>query len=182
MESLSKSFFHAHGTRLKIAYAQSLVQILHPIGKVCDFSSVFVPDWLKRHYFQTAQAEVNHPGWAKAIDIIYPKAREMLAKPRYFGVAYPLAISALCVAPQDFFAKNWMACIDLSVAKMKVACFTYCRDYCLDFGSPLAGEAYACDVSKRDPTHHMDLLVPMSRGELYCNIKAGDCPQAPVPT
>lgn len=44
----------------------------------------------------------------------------MLAKPRYFGVAYPLVISALCVAPQDFFAKNWMLCIDLSVAKMKV--------------------------------------------------------------
>ncbi|QRV82182.1 cell morphogenesis protein PAG1 [Ceratobasidium sp. AG-Ba] len=100
MESLSKSFAHAHGTRLKIAFAQSLVQILHPIGK-------------------TAQAEVNHPGWAKAIDLIYPKAREMLAKPRYFGVAYPLAISALCVAPQDFFAKNWIPCIDLSIAKMK---------------------------------------------------------------
>jgi hypothetical protein len=71
--------------------------------------------------FQTAQAEVNHPGWAKAIDLIYPKAREMLTKPRYFGVAYPLAISALCVAPQDFFAKNWMSCVELSVTKMKVS-------------------------------------------------------------
>ncbi|KEP47702.1 cell polarity protein [Rhizoctonia solani 123E] len=100
MEMLSKSFFNAHGTRLKIAFAKSLVDILHPIGK-------------------TAQAEVNHPGWAKAIDLIYPKAREMIAKPRYFAVAYPLVISALCVAPQDFFAKNWMSCIDLSVAKMK---------------------------------------------------------------
>ncbi|KAG8758091.1 Cell morphogenesis protein PAG1, partial [Ceratobasidium sp. 428] len=74
--------------------------ILHPIGK-------------------TAQAEVNHPGWAKAIDLIYPKAREMLSKPRYFGVAYPLAISALCVAPQEFFAKHWMPCIEHSVTKMK---------------------------------------------------------------
>ncbi|KAG9125716.1 Cell morphogenesis protein PAG1 [Ceratobasidium sp. 392] len=100
MESLSKSFANAHGTRLKIAFAQSLVQILHPIGK-------------------TAQAEVNHPGWAKAIDLIYPKAREMLSKPRYFGVAYPLAITALCVAPQDFFAKHWMPCIEQSVTKMK---------------------------------------------------------------
>ncbi|KAG8725716.1 Cell morphogenesis protein PAG1, partial [Ceratobasidium sp. 428] len=33
MESLSKSFANAHGTRLKISFAQSLVQILHPIGK-----------------------------------------------------------------------------------------------------------------------------------------------------
>ncbi|CAE6486332.1 unnamed protein product [Rhizoctonia solani] len=100
MEMLSKSFANAHGTRLKIAFCKSLVEILHPIGK-------------------TAQAEVNHPGWAKAIDLIYPKAREMITKPRYFSVAYPLVISALCVAPQDFFAKNWMSCIDLSVVKMK---------------------------------------------------------------
>ncbi|KAF8755502.1 Cell morphogenesis N-terminal [Rhizoctonia solani] len=100
METLSKSFANAHGTRLKIAFVKSLVEILHPIGK-------------------TAQAEVNHPGWAKAIDLIYPKAREMITKPRYFAVAYPLVISSLCVAPQDFFAKNWMACIDLSIAKMK---------------------------------------------------------------
>ncbi|CCO32552.1 Protein furry homolog-like AltName: Full=ALL1-fused gene from chromosome 4p12 protein [Rhizoctonia solani AG-1 IB] len=100
METLSKSFANAHGTRLKIAFVKSLVEILHPIGK-------------------TAQAEVNHPGWAKAIDLIYPKAREMISKPRYFAVAYPLVISALCVAPQDFFAKNWMSCIDLSIVKMK---------------------------------------------------------------
>ncbi|CAE6530930.1 unnamed protein product [Rhizoctonia solani] len=100
MEMLSKSFARAHGTKLKIAFAKSLVEILHPIGK-------------------TAQAEVNVPRWANAIDLIYPKAREMLAKIRYFGVAYPLVISALCVAPQDFFARNWMSCIELSVAKMK---------------------------------------------------------------
>ncbi|CAE6437987.1 unnamed protein product [Rhizoctonia solani] len=34
MEMLSKSFVNAHGTRLKIAFAKSLVEILHPIGKL----------------------------------------------------------------------------------------------------------------------------------------------------
>lgn len=34
MESLSKCFENAHGYRLKIAFAETLVQLLHPIGKV----------------------------------------------------------------------------------------------------------------------------------------------------
>jgi hypothetical protein len=34
MESLSKSFEHAHGLRLKTAFAETLVHLLHPIGKV----------------------------------------------------------------------------------------------------------------------------------------------------
>jgi hypothetical protein len=34
MESLSKSFEQAHGLRLKTAFAETLVHLLHPIGKV----------------------------------------------------------------------------------------------------------------------------------------------------
>lgn len=34
MESLSKAFVQAHGFRLKSAFAETLVQLLHPIGKV----------------------------------------------------------------------------------------------------------------------------------------------------
>jgi hypothetical protein len=34
MESLSKSFEHAHGLRLKSTFAEMLVHLLHPIGKV----------------------------------------------------------------------------------------------------------------------------------------------------
>jgi hypothetical protein len=33
MASLAKSFENAHGLRLKTAFARSLVQLLHPIGK-----------------------------------------------------------------------------------------------------------------------------------------------------
>ncbi|TFK49459.1 hypothetical protein OE88DRAFT_1737075 [Heliocybe sulcata] len=99
-ESLSKSFANAHGFRLKSAFAETLVQILHPIGK-------------------TAQAEVNHPEWAKAIEVIYPRARDMTSKPRYWHAAYPLLITSLCVAPQDYFLRNWMPCFEAGLAKLK---------------------------------------------------------------
>jgi len=33
LESLAKAFENAHGLRLKIAFAEALVQMLHPIGK-----------------------------------------------------------------------------------------------------------------------------------------------------
>lgn len=44
METLSKSFANAHGTRLKIAFAKSLVEILHPIGKVWLLYLYIVPE------------------------------------------------------------------------------------------------------------------------------------------
>lgn len=100
LESLSKSFAHAHGLRLKTAFAETLTHLLHPIGK-------------------TAQAETNHPQWAKAIEFIYPKAREMMGKPRYWQVAFPLAITSLCVAPQSYFLKHWTACFEAACSKLK---------------------------------------------------------------
>ncbi|KAL7279899.1 hypothetical protein ACG7TL_006308 [Trametes sanguinea] len=100
LASLSKSFDNAHGNRLKTIFAETLVQLLHPIGK-------------------TAQAEVNHPEWAKAIEVIYPKARDMTAKPRYWHVAYPLAVTALCVAPHEYFLRNWSACFEAGLSKLK---------------------------------------------------------------
>ncbi|THU94717.1 hypothetical protein K435DRAFT_966750 [Dendrothele bispora CBS 962.96] len=100
MESLSKAFFNAHGFRLKSTFAETLVQVLHPIGK-------------------TAQAETNMPLWAKAIELIHPKAREMAAKPRYWNTAYPLMITSLCVAPEVYFKKHWIVCWEGSLAKMK---------------------------------------------------------------
>ncbi|KAF7304959.1 hypothetical protein MKEN_01210500 [Mycena kentingensis (nom. inval.)] len=100
MESLSKSFNQAHGFRLKSAFADTLVRILHPISK-------------------TAQAETNNPQWAKAIELIYPKAREMMSKPRYWTVAFPLVITSLCAAPQTYFLKNWIPCFEMALSKVK---------------------------------------------------------------
>ncbi|RXW17641.1 hypothetical protein EST38_g8213 [Candolleomyces aberdarensis] len=100
MESLSKTYVNTHGQRLKVAFAETLLSLLHPIGK-------------------TAQAETNIPQWAKAIEMIYPKARETMSKPRYWQVAYPLAITSLCVGPQTYFLKHWQACFDSMISKLK---------------------------------------------------------------
>ncbi|KAF9235809.1 cell morphogenesis N-terminal-domain-containing protein [Melanogaster broomeanus] len=100
MESLAKCFEKAHGLRFKIAFAETLTRLLHPIGK-------------------TAQAEVNHPQWERAIEKIYPRAKEMMSKPRYWHVAYPLAVTALCVAPHHYFLKNWIACFEYGISKLK---------------------------------------------------------------
>ncbi|KAL0958389.1 hypothetical protein HGRIS_000531 [Hohenbuehelia grisea] len=100
LESLSKSFSNAHGLRLKTAFAEALLHLLHPIGK-------------------TAQAETNNPQWAKAIELIYPKAKEMVSKPRYWQAAYPLMVTSLCVAPQSFFLKHWLACFENGASKLK---------------------------------------------------------------
>ncbi|KAH9854750.1 cell morphogenesis N-terminal-domain-containing protein [Lenzites betulinus] len=100
LAALSKSFENAHGNRLKTIFAETMVQLLHPIGK-------------------TAQAEVNHPEWAKAMEVIYPKARDMTTKPRYWHVAYPLAITALCVAPHEYFLRNWTASFEAGLGRLK---------------------------------------------------------------
>lgn len=34
MESLSKTYVNTHGQRLKVAFAETLLSLLHPIGKV----------------------------------------------------------------------------------------------------------------------------------------------------
>ncbi|KAF9561441.1 hypothetical protein CPC08DRAFT_817717 [Agrocybe pediades] len=99
METLSKSYANAHG-QLKTAFAETLIVLLHPIGK-------------------TAQAETNNPQWGKAIETIYPKAREMMSKPRYWQVAFPLAITSLCVAPQAYFLKHWHSFFESSISKLK---------------------------------------------------------------
>ncbi|KAG9311702.1 cell morphogenesis N-terminal-domain-containing protein [Chiua virens] len=100
MEAMAKSFENSHGLRFKVAFAETLTRLLHPIGKA-------------------AQAEVNHPQWEKAIEKIYPRAKEMMSKPRYWHVAYPLAVTALCVAPHQFFLKHWMACFEYGISKLK---------------------------------------------------------------
>lgn len=98
--SVAKAFGNTHGLRLKSTFADTLVHILHPIVK-------------------TAQEETNIPDWAQALEMIYPKARDMATKPRYWGVAYPLVVTSLCAAPQDYFRKNFSSCFETILSKVK---------------------------------------------------------------
>ena len=74
---------------------------------------------------QTAQAETNNPQWGKAIEFIYPKAKDMMNK-RYWQIAFPLAITSLCVAPQAYFLKHWHGFFESSIPKMKVQFYRCC--------------------------------------------------------
>ncbi|KAF8324255.1 cell morphogenesis N-terminal-domain-containing protein [Cantharellus anzutake] len=99
MESLARCFKNAHGFKMKSVFAENLTHMLHPLGK-------------------NASAEFNIPSWVQAIEHIYPKAIGMTTNPKYWSTAFPLAVTALCVAPQDFFRKHWSALCDITITKL----------------------------------------------------------------
>ncbi len=51
-----------------------------------------------------------------------------MMKPRYWQVAYPLAVTALCVAPNEYFLRNWSACFEAGLGKLKVNHFYIAHD------------------------------------------------------
>ncbi|ORE14625.1 hypothetical protein BCV71DRAFT_149433, partial [Rhizopus microsporus] len=61
---------------------------------------------------KVADAEVNFPAWAKAVDLMYPRALKMILKPRHISVGYPLITTLLCVSRKNFFAENWTAILE----------------------------------------------------------------------
>ncbi|CAO1619226.1 unnamed protein product [Parajaminaea phylloscopi] len=106
LEAVARFFADAHGHRVKWAYAQTLTHLILPVA-------------------QSASAEINHPTWTKAMDVIAPRAASMSAKPRYWAVAYPLYVAALCAAPEEQFLQGiagnwgWTACLEAALPRMK---------------------------------------------------------------
>ncbi|KAL9557808.1 hypothetical protein MBANPS3_001199 [Mucor bainieri] len=88
LSSCASFFKNAHGAKVKHAYAKLFIQLLLPIAGV-------------------AVAEVNFPSWAKAVDLMYPRAIKMTLKPRHILAGYPLVTTLLCVSRKEFFAANW---------------------------------------------------------------------------
>ncbi|KAI9261393.1 cell morphogenesis N-terminal-domain-containing protein [Phascolomyces articulosus] len=93
LSSCASFFRNAHGAKVKHSYAKLFVQLLLPIAGV-------------------AVAEVNFPAWAKAVDIVYPRAWKMTLKPRHVLAGYPLVTTLLCVSRKEFFAANWMGVVE----------------------------------------------------------------------
>ena len=114
---------------------------------------------------QTAQAEVNHPEWAKAMEVIYPRARDMMAKPRYWHVAYPLAVTALCVAPHEFFLRNWYTCFEAGLGKLKVR-YTHARSETISH-SYHVGEDLSSSCLEWHAAAAMDVPVSLSRAHIH---------------
>ncbi|EEB99561.1 hypothetical protein MPER_00741 [Moniliophthora perniciosa FA553] len=99
---------------------------------------------------QTAQAETNNPMWAKATEVIYPKAREMATKPRYWNVAFPLLITSLCVAPENYFRKYWLGCFENAVSKLKV-------------GDPFNLVYLRINVTQQEKSHRVPIMNGLMR-------------------
>lgn len=93
LSSCAGFFKNAHGAKVKHAYARLFIQLLLPIAEV-------------------AVAEVNFPSWAKAVDLMFPRALKMTLKPRHVLAGYPLVTTLLCVSRKEFFAANWTAIMD----------------------------------------------------------------------
>ncbi|GAA5801816.1 hypothetical protein HPULCUR_007270 [Helicostylum pulchrum] len=93
LSSCASFFKNAHGAKVKHAYARLFIQLLLPVAGV-------------------AVAEVNFPSWAKAVDLMYPRAIKMTLKPRHILAGYPLVTTLLCVSRKDFFAANWTSVMD----------------------------------------------------------------------
>jgi Cell morphogenesis N-terminal len=120
---------------------------------------------------QTAQAEVNHPQWAKAIEIIHPKARELSGKPRYWPVAYALVVASLCVSPTDYFLRNWAACFEAGLGKLKVVPLlgpVLCLTRSIALGKNFPYSRYEWDDAS-----HLDLHVPLPRIVVDIDIENG---------
>lgn len=100
VEILARFYMHAHGYRIKRAFALVIHAMLLPVAG-------------------TASVEVNHPVWTDAIRTVLARAQAMSMRPRYWGVAYPLWAAALCAAPADLFLSQWHACLDAGAARLK---------------------------------------------------------------
>lgn len=85
----------------------------------------------------------------------------MMNKPRYWNVAYPLAVTCLCVAPQEYFLRNWISCFEFGMSKIKV-CWNKVSLYLASLNISLGKDLQDCDY-ERDDASYLDLPISMSR-------------------
>lgn len=87
----------------------------------------------------------------------------MAAKPRYWHIAYPLSVVALCVAPRDYFQRNWTVCLEAGLAKLKVRFYSTLYPLQSQFRIWFVGQAISCTGAQRDTTLGLDLSISDQR-------------------
>ncbi|OLL23052.1 Cell morphogenesis protein PAG1 [Neolecta irregularis DAH-3] len=100
LSSLAGFLKQASSFRIKRAYADLLNMLILPV-------------------VGAATAEVNHPTWSDTIKSLYPKIVKMALKQRNWPFAYPLAVTLLCVSPQEFFADHWFELAESNFSRFK---------------------------------------------------------------
>ncbi|WAR55158.1 hypothetical protein PtB15_4B778 [Puccinia triticina] len=71
---------------------------------------------------QSAAAEVNHPVWGKAINLILSKSHSMSDKPsksRYWNSTVPLMCAAVGAAPEGLLLPKWTETVEWCTTKLK---------------------------------------------------------------
>ena len=100
MCSLGKIFVSSHGQPIKHAYCQVLEMLVLPVASAHN-------------------AQLNSPKWKAFLNMLNGRLNQMLVKPRHWLEAYPLSTLLLCASPSEYFAGQWIICINSLQAKLK---------------------------------------------------------------
>ncbi|CAN6632790.1 cell morphogenesis protein PAG1 [Trichomonascus vanleenenianus] len=100
LESLAKFFSRTQNMTIKLAYMEVISQILLPIPGV-------------------ATAELNHPTWVQATELLFSKSMELISRPKLWIQCFPFCATVLSVAPQELFANNWLQIFENNAPKLK---------------------------------------------------------------
>jgi len=84
----------------------------------------------------------------------------MNKKARNWQVAFPLAITSLCVAPQSYFLKHWLSLFEASISKLKVGLKPPYVGVHLIF---LVGTTEQGDSTERPAATGVDISLPLPR-------------------
>lgn len=87
---IAQNLFQNSQGKIKNAFAKMFIHLLDPIAKI-------------------ATDEVNLPAWYNTIELLYPDAIKMTAKPKPPLWLYAFLSTLLCVSRRDFFLRNWTA-------------------------------------------------------------------------
>jgi hypothetical protein len=94
-------------------------------------------------------------------------------------VAYPLVVVSLCVSPTDYFLRNWTACFEAGLNKLKV---TILFSHALCPTKPIVlGESLPHSRHEWDDASHLDLHVSLSRIIVNFDVEDGIAAQKLFP-
>lgn len=102
IKSLAKFFYKCENENVFLSYCDVINQLLLSLAG-------------------SLTAEVNHPTWVDAINVIYKKSLAISNSNsnKFWGSSMTLAVTALSVAPKEMFESKWKLVVDSIVKKLK---------------------------------------------------------------
>ncbi|KAH3901318.1 Tao3p SCDLUD_002809 [Saccharomycodes ludwigii] len=100
IKSIAKFFSKSQNIAVKLAYADVLTHLLLPL--VGDLT-----------------AEVNHPDWVEAMEMIINTCTKLKHDHKSWASWFKLTVTVLCVSPQELFSVSWLSLIEDNAIKLK---------------------------------------------------------------